>query len=721
MSLADKLKRMRFFMEAKSDPKKNNGGLTRALNRDTAALDIDRVSQALDVSNEYVWDLNLSTGRLYLSPRITEVLGCEPDHLPISMDGWKEWIHRNDIPGFDSTLQHLLLGITPIIEHDYRLLDTADNWRVMRSRGKSVCDESGKVIRLVGTHAEITKQHHMEQRLAVLEHTHKTLQSIGNGVLTTDTNGCITLMNTVAEQVTGWRFAEAQGLPINCVMSLYNEQSRELLDCPVSQCLKGVHGVNISEHALLINRHGQEIAIADSTSPIINAEGQVSGVVMIFHDETERRARTKEMSWQLSHDVLTGLVSRREFERRLETLISDEILKQQGHALLYLDLDQFKTINDSCGHAAGNELLKQVAALLQEQMRRGDLLGRMGGDEFAVLLEICPSEFAVKVAEKLRGAISGFRFDWQGKVYVIGVSIGVVMINKDSDFTVSAALSAADMSCYEAKDNGRNRIQLYESGSQISHGKETHSQILSNIRIALSGDKFELLGQRILPLGHDEEDHFEVLLRMQDQFGMLMSPNIFIPVAERYGLMSEIDRWVVRHAMEALAESKGRTKPVGLSINLSGLSFTDAMLDFIRAEIIRTGVTPERLCFEITETAALRHIGHGAEFMRELKKTGCRFSLDDFGVGMSSFSYLRTLPVDIVKIDGSFVREMLKDDVDNTIVGVINTLGQIMGKQTVAEYVESDEILDALRMIGVDHAQGYAISKPSPLHALLLQ
>lgn len=684
------------------------------------AMDMDRLSHALDVTSEYIWDLDLTTGRLYLSPRIADIFGCEHDNLPISMEGWKEWIHRNDVAGLETALQRHILGITPIIEHDYRVLDTFDNWRVIRSRGKTIRDTSGKAVRVVGIHAEITKQHQMEQRLALLERTHETLRSIGNGVLTTDINGCITFMNVVAEQVTGWCLADAQGVPINSVMPLYNEVTRELLECPVNQCLKGNRGIHISEHTLLINRHGQEIAIADSTSPIMSTEGRVSGVVMVFHDETEKRARTKEMSWQLTHDALTGLVSRREFERRLENLITDAVLNNHDHALLYLDLDQFKTVNDTCGHVAGDELLKQVAALLQEQMRRDDTLGRMGGDEFAALLEQCPSEYALKIAEKLRTAISGFRFDWQGKVYVIGVSIGVVLIGKDSNYTVASALSAADMSCYEAKDDGRNRVHLFQSTNRSTQGKETHSQILTDIRIALAGNKFELLGQRILPLGHDDEDHFEVLLRMQDQYGMLMSPNVFIPVAERYCLMPEIDRWVVRHAMESLAGSKNRVKPVGLSINLSGLSFTESMLNFIRAEILRTEVLPQQLCFEITETAALRHVGHGAEFMRELKKTGCRFSLDDFGVGMSSFSYLRTLPVDIVKIDGSFVRDMLRDDVDNTIVGVINTLGQIMGKQTVAEYVESDEILDALRMIGVDHAQGYAISRPSPLHTLLI-
>jgi diguanylate cyclase (GGDEF)-like protein len=438
--------------------------------------------------------------------------------------------------------------------------------------------------------------------------------------------------------------------------------------------------------------------------------------------ENSKREFVARLSWQASHDALTGIFNRREFETRLENAL-DRLSNQSGeHSVMFLDIDQFKVVNDTCGHAAGDQLLRQTSELLQENLGARGSLARLGGDEFAVLLEDCAADFALGVAEHLRVAVQEMRFVWNGRAFNISVSIGLAHVAEAG--ATEETLRAADMACYMAKENGRNRVQLYHPSDSELVQRVGEMAWVQRIRNGLDEQRFCLFAQEIRALNGNEPDHshVELLLRLRDEDGKLVQPGSFMPAAERYGLMPLIDRWVVRNAFALLAGRLGSSDPAQLSscaINLSGATFSD--IDFVgyvqrQFEIHR--VPPEMICFEITETSAIANLSSAKRLIQALKKLGCRFSLDDFGTGMSSFAYLKHLPVDYIKIDGSFVTEMLNSEIDRAMVEMIVHIAKVMGKSTVAEFVESDEMLAALREIGVDYAQGYAIGKPLPFESV---
>jgi diguanylate cyclase (GGDEF)-like protein len=438
--------------------------------------------------------------------------------------------------------------------------------------------------------------------------------------------------------------------------------------------------------------------------------------------EITEREFVARLSWQASHDALTGLVNRREFEARLGNAL-DRLSRQPGeHSLMFLDLDQFKVVNDTCGHAAGDQLLKQTAALLQESLGAGGLLARLGGDEFGVLLQDCEAGAAIEIAERLRFAVQELRFVWNGCAFNISVSIGLVHVAEAN--AMAATLRAADMACYMAKEKGRNRIQVFHPSDAELVQRVGEMAWVQRIRNGLDEQRFCLFAQEIRALGKGEPDlsRVELLLRLRDEHGQLVQPGSFMPAAERYGLMPLIDRWVVRNAFALLASRLDSAEPARLSscaINLSGSTFgDDDFVEFVRRQFDIYGVPPAMICFEITETSAIANLPSAKRFIQALKKLGCRFSLDDFGTGMSSFSYLKHLPVDFIKIDGSFVTEILNSKIDRAMVEMIVHVAKVMGKSTIAEFVESDEILAVLREIGVDYAQGYAIGKPAPFEAM---
>ncbi|PWB57238.1 MAG: GGDEF domain-containing protein [Nitrosomonadales bacterium] len=436
---------------------------------------------------------------------------------------------------------------------------------------------------------------------------------------------------------------------------------------------------------------------------------------------------TERLSYQASHDALTGLVNRREFERRLERALLSAREEGRVHALCYLDLDQFKIVNDTCGHVAGDELLRQLTVLLQSKVRDADTLARLGGDEFGVLLDNCPLEQAEIVADLLRQTVRDFHFAWQEKPFVIGVSIGLVPIDQDAG-SLDAVLSCADAACYAAKDLGRNRVHLYraEDGDLVQRQGEMHW--VARITRAIEENRFRLYYQTIMPIQEQahEGKHFEILLRLIDDNGLLVPPMAFIPAAERYNLMPSIDRWVVSTAFglywkifpecREVQEGKGHT----CTVNLSGPSLCDEhFLGFIKRQFALYKVPYKHLCFEITETAAITNLAKAMDFISELRSHGCRFSLDDFGSGLSSFTYLKNMQVDYLKIDGSFVRDMVDDPMDAAMVSSINQIGHVMGLKTIAEFVENEAVLAKLRELGVDFVQGYGVEHPKPLDDLI--
>ena len=588
------------------------------------------------------------------------------------------------------------------------MLVVVDNGRVVR-------DKQGRVIGFEGTIADITERKKAETAVfQAKERAQVTLQSIGDAVITTDSHGRIDYMNPVAESLTGWENREAQGQLIGEVLTVVDEATREATESPIMRCLREGQMLGLTEHTVLVNRRGQEIAIQDSAAPIRDRAGNLIGAVMVFHDVSKERRLHRALHYQASHDALTGLINRREFENRLTAAV--ESVRQDSdcrHALLYLDLDQFKLVNDTCGHPAGDQLLKQITGVLQSRVRSGDTLARLGGDEFGILLQNCLLDQALRVAENLRQAIRDYRFIWQDGVLAVGVSVGIVEITSDTP-TVASVMSAADVACYAAKDQGRNRVQLYKPDNVPERHREMHW--VSKLTRACDESRFELFYQPIVPIGKTphEREHFELMLRLRDEAGSLVLPAEFIPAAERYNVMPSIDRWVVRQALDRLVHRVASgVKPYTIAVNLSGTSLNDErFLEYLIAELSAHDLAPGAMCFEITETAAIANLGNVVYFMRELKTRGCHFALDDFGSGLSSFMYLKTLPVDYLKIDGQFIENVTRDPVDRSMVEAISQVGRAMGIQTIAERVESAEVLTELGRLGIGFAQGFHIAEP---------
>jgi diguanylate cyclase (GGDEF)-like protein/PAS domain S-box-containing protein len=544
-----------------------------------------------------------------------------------------------------------------------------------------------------------------------------TLQSIGDAVISTDAEGSIEYINPIAEALTAWSLDEARGRPLAEVLNLVNEITREPIENPLMCALGRSESGVAADHSVLITRSGQEVAIQESAAPICDRQGRVIGAVIVFHDVTKERRLKRALSYQASHDALTGLINRREFDNRLHAAVLSAQRGEGSCALLYIDLDQFKVVNDTCGHQAGDRLLRDVTGLLQTRVRASDTIARLGGDEFGVLLEGCTLEQATRIAEGVRQAIRDYRFMWGSSTLSVGASVGVVQIKSDTQ-SVASVMSAADIACYAAKDEGRNRIHVYEQDGVSHRHREMHW--VARVTRAAEENRLELFFQPIVPVGDRAAAAFhELTVRLRDDDGQLVPPSEFIPAAERYNVMSVIDRWVVLRAVDLLRARRaaGTALPM-LAVNLSGTSLNEQSFAEFVLQNVGDPAIAGALCFEITETAAVTNLSNAIYFMRELKARGCKFSLDDFGTGLSSFMYLKTLPVDFLKIDGQFISQVAQDPVDRSMVEAISKVGRALGIATVAECVESQSVLEELQRIGVDFAQGFFIADPRPIAEL---
>jgi len=557
---------------------------------------------------------------------------------------------------------------------------------------------------------------HTEERFKQLnELSQVTLESIGEGVITTDTFGAIIYMNQTASKLSGWTQLEARGTPLQHILQLRNEATRQ---DEAADYYERLTRASQSQYSVLVHRErNKEFYVAINSTPLRNARRQVIGAVLVLRDVTEMRRLVHKMSYQTSHDALTGLINRREFEHCLDTALETVRHNGASYVVCYIDLDEFKVVNDTSGHAAGDELVKQLSTKLAATLGEHDILARLGGDEFGVLLFNCELARGVDVAAYLLESVKALRFTWEDKTFNLAASIGVVPLNKE--FTaITDVLRAADSACYVAKELGRNRIHIFHQNDLTIAKHHGQMQWMQRIQRALDEDQFVLYFQPIVDLNDNSQPHHgEVLVRMLDSAGQIVAPARFLPSAERYHLMPRIDRWVVRKFLGWLKRQDETGQKTPYFINLSGQTLSDGQfLDFVTDELKSSGVSAHRIGFEITETAAIQNVAKATHFITSLKTLGCRFSLDDFGSGVSSFTYLKNLPVDYLKIDGSFVMDMAGDRINTAMVESINQIGHLMGIKTIAESVENDHTLVALRNLGVDYVQGYHLGRPQPLH-----
>jgi len=546
----------------------------------------------------------------------------------------------------------------------------------------------------------------------------QALDSLSEAVILTDIDGGIEYLNAAAANLIGSSTEAAQGKQLEEVVRLVEDTERRLLTDPVRQALTSGAPLNLGRRALLLSRgNAAERSIEVSASPVRNAAAELTGAVVLLHDVTEMRGLARQMSYQATHDALTGLVNRREFERRLGESLESRRRDDGQHVLCYLDLDRFKVVNDTSGHQAGDSMLREVAKILRDSVRDSDTVGRLGGDEFGMLLVGCPLEKARQIADDVCQAVGDYRFVWKDRIFNIGVSIGLVEITRDSG-SLEELLAAADSACYDAKRQGSGRVAVYSARDEALARHAGEFQWLHRLQSALKESRFHLYYQPIeSTVAGDHGPAMEVLVRLKDETGRDVPPAEFLRAAERYRLMGLIDRWVVQTTLTGLGRGAVAVPPDrSIAINVSGQTLADQQfLEFVVECLDNTGVAPAQVCFEITESAVIANLDQARRFVGVLHGMGCQFALDDFGSGVGSFSNLKSLPIDYLKIDGSFMRNLGRDSVNQAMVNAMIKLARTLNFKVIAEQVEDSAALDAARRMGVDYVQGYAVGRPRPL------
>jgi diguanylate cyclase (GGDEF)-like protein/PAS domain S-box-containing protein len=684
----------------------------------TRLAEMDERNALIDAaSNDGLWDFDFDSNELYLSPRWKAMMGYD-DIGPNEIVDWRGMVHPDDLSRVQDAMFKHVSGAVPLFESVHRMRHRNGEYRWVISRAKGRIDKQGRLQRLLGVELDITERKLYEEALfREKEAAQITLQAIGDGVVTTDADSIIDYINPVAETLTGWRLEDAMGRNIDEVFRAFHEETCEPLENPLTGSIRRARPMKSTRPVLMIRRDGNELYVESTAAPIRDGGGRVCGAVLVFHDVSESRELNRKLSYHASHDPLTGLVNRREFENRIERCLKSARAQEGSYALCHLDIDQFKMINDSCGHAAGDTLLGQIGALLKSKIRWRDTLSRLGGDEYGVLLESSTLDDALRIAEVMRETVKNFRFEWEERVFKLSASVGVVPITAEND-DVASILSAAEGACAAAKEQGRNRVHSFAENDIELMRRRRETQWAARISAALDEGRFELYRMPIMPLQSKEEgEHYEILVRMRDEAGKIISPDHFIAAAERYNITPAIDRWVIENTFRWLvSEADERERLLMCAINLSGQSLgDDKFLPFVIEQFQKSGLDATKICFEITETAAVASFAQANRFIKSLKELGCKFSLDDFGTGLSSFGYLKHFPVDYLKIDGSFVRGILTDPIDREMVRSINEIGHLTGKLVIAEFAENEEIIRTLASLGVDYAQGYGIAQPSRL------
>ena len=656
---------------------------------------------------------NLVTKKIVWSEELHDLLQISQEEVD-AYSGFeamaKKIFHPDDLgrirKAINASLQH---DVPYEIEH--RIVPADGEIMNVYAHGEVIRDSRGVPVKLFCIILDITEQKQAEEALRAGEERYRALYDDNPTMFfTVDKRGMILSVNQYGAEQMGYSVDQLMG---RSILDIFYQDDSHDARANLQKCFANPSEVHAWE--LRNIRKNGTVLWARFKARVVKDSSGTATALLVSEDITEMRQLSEQLSYQASHDSLTSLVNRREFENRLQHIITRAREDRSEHALCYLDLDQFKVVNDTCGHIAGDELLRQLGSMLHRSIRKSDTLARLGGDEFAVLMEHCTLEQANRVAAKVHRDIEEFRFVWEDRSFNLGVSIGLVPINETS-MDSTEVLKQADAACYAAKDTGRNRIHIYKVDDSDLARRTGEMQWVARINHALEENLFCLYAQPIVPLDPavDKGEHYELLLRMLTDSRRVIQPGTFLSAAERFNLTPRLDRWIIDYFFKWLMTNPERLKSLSLcAINISALSLNDdQFLNFVVNNFDRMEIPPEKICFEITETAAIANLSRATIFIRTLKGLGCRFSLDDFGSGLSSFAYLKSLPVDFLKIDGVFVKDISNDPIDFAMVKSINDIGQVMGKKTIAEFAEDEAIYNKLKEIGVDYAQGYHLGRP---------
>lgn len=687
--------------------------------------DLEFAHQRLKLANDSgrigVWDYDVKTQHLEWDQCMYRLYGFEYTMFEIDYARWVKYLHPEDRAVTENAMRDALAGLADF-DTEFRIVCIDGNVRYLRATATVTRDAHGKALRMVGANWDVTPLRILSSKLDnERELLQVTLSSIGDGVITANSDGEVSWLNPVAERLTGWSIEEARGRPLSEVFYIVDQDSRRPAVSPVEQCIAQGKIVGLANNTVLIARDRSEYGIEDSAAPIRSTTGEMLGVVLVFHDVTEQRQLSNEMSYRASHDALTGLINRTEFELQLQQSLMKAQRYEQTCALMFIDLDQFKLVNDACGHSAGDRLLVQFASLIKKIARKHDTFARLGGDEFGILLENCSAADALIIGEQICRRMDEYRFVHNSKRFRVGASIGLASFNEQWE-TTAAIVQAADAACYAAKENGRNRVHLWIESDCMLHARRSEMQWVQRLEQASDDNRFELYAQRIYDLDDSGRAvRAEILLRLRDIDGAVVLPNAFLSAAERYHLMTRIDRWVLQQSINHMCALSSLAQIDRLSINLSGQSIGDpefrreiiAMLENAGSDVCAC------VCLEITETTAITHLEDANLFIQEVHSLGVVVALDDFGSGTASFGYLKSLAVDILKIDGQFVQNIVDDPLDAATVRCFVDVAQVINVETVAEYVDSQAALTRLREFNVDAAQGFWLHEPEPIDRLL--
>lgn len=678
------------------------------------ALLNERIRLAVEAGGIGLWHWDIDAQKLHWDLRMHDIYGTDARTFSGTGKDWTDRLHPDDrVRALHQS--ELAVKECKVLSSEYRIIRTDGQIRHVRTLARVITSGSRM---LVGTESDITEHVVAAQALAAeKERLRITLQSIGDAVICTGTDDRINFMNNAAETLLQRTQSELLGAPLRAHFCPSDDETGAPLASSTQVAMRELRSVEHEQHGRLDRADGSMRSVREIASPVIASTGEIVGSVLVIQDNTAARALQRELAHAATHDRLTGLKSRSAFEGELGEALDNARQEAGSHALLYIDLDRFKIINDTAGHAAGDTLLKNVSALLRSIVPAEHVVARLGGDEFAVLLRKTSVGAAEKIATRILTAISSERFPWAGKIHEIGASIGLAIIDRDST-DPEAVMAHADVACYAAKAAGRNRLSIYraDAGDAQRHMAELH--VASGIREAIGENRFRLYAQEIRDLAAPlrRGRHLEILTRMTAPDGSLIPPGAFIPAAERFDLMGALDRWVLHATLDEFGQDIMAVPDLSVAVNLSANSLSDPELwTFVGSELRRSGFDARRLVFEITETAVINNFAAAERFVANARAVGCRISLDDFGSGVSSFTYLKRFAVDFIKIDGAFVKHMHESQYDKAIVRVIAGIAKEIGVKVIAECVEWTDTVEILTSLGIGYGQGYLFHRPRPL------